>query len=87
MAAVDVAPGGGQHFARPLRWSADARMVSGDSAAIARTLDRKELEALPTSARNITQLLAIEPGVSADIGSCSNDNASIAERQRRTDDQ
>ena len=45
----------------------------------ARTLDRRELEALPTSARNITQLLAIEPGVSADISELlSNDNASIS---------
>ena len=54
-------------------------MVSGDSATIARTLDRNELESLPTSARNITQLLAIEPGVSADISELlSNDNASIS---------
>ena len=59
--------------------TADGRMLSADSAAIARTLDRKELEALPTSARNITQLLAIEPGVSADISELlSNDNASIS---------
>ena len=59
--------------------TADGRMVTADSAAIARTLDRKELEALPTSARNITQLLAIEPGVSADISELlSNDNASIS---------
>jgi hypothetical protein len=59
--------------------SADGRMVNADSATIARTLDRKELEALPTSARNITQLLAIEPGVSADISELvSNDNASIS---------
>jgi outer membrane receptor protein involved in Fe transport len=58
---------------------ADARMISADSAAVVRTLDRKELEGLPTSARNITQLLAIEPGVSADISELlSNDNASIS---------
>jgi hypothetical protein len=59
--------------------SADARMVSAESATIGRTLDRIELEALPTSARNITQLLAIEPGVSADLSELvSNDNASIS---------
>jgi hypothetical protein len=59
--------------------TADARMVSPTSAAIVRTLDAKELEALPTSARNFTQLLAIEPGVSADISEVlSNDNASIS---------
>jgi hypothetical protein len=59
--------------------SADARMVSANSATIVRTLDKKELDALPTSARNITQLLAIEPGVSADISELlSNDNASIS---------
>ena len=46
---------------------------------MARTLDQKELEALPTSARNFTQLLVIEPGVSADISELlSNDNASIS---------
>ena len=44
-----------------------------------RTLDRRELESLPTSARNFTQLLVIEPGVSADISELlSNDNASIS---------
>jgi hypothetical protein len=59
--------------------TADAGMISPDSATISRTLDRRELEALPTSARNITQLLAIEPGVSADISELlSNDNASIS---------
>ena len=67
------------NIAEAVAVSADARMVSGDSAAIARTLDRKELDSLPTSARNITQLLAIEPGVSADISELlSNDNASIS---------
>ena len=46
---------------------------------VVRTLDQKELEALPTSARNFTQLLVIEPGVSADISELlSNDNASIS---------
>ena len=59
--------------------TADARMISANSAAIVRTLDRHELDGLPTSARNITQLLAIEPGVSADISELlSNDNASIS---------
>jgi hypothetical protein len=59
--------------------NADARMVVTDSATIVRTLDQRELESLPTSARNITQLLAIEPGVSADISELlSNDNASIS---------
>jgi hypothetical protein len=58
---------------------AESRMLSLSSATIQRTLDRKELEALPTSARNITQLLAIEPGVTADISELlSNDNASIS---------
>ncbi len=57
----------------------DAPMISPTSATIVRTLDRRELESLPTSARNITQLLAIEPGVSADISELlSNDNASIS---------
>lgn len=51
-------------------------MVSAESATIGRTLDRLELEALPTSARNVTQLLAIEPGVSANISELlSNDIA------------
>src|SRR5262245_5550964 len=59
--------------------NADARMVVTDSATIVRTLDQRELESLPTSARNITQLLAIEPGVSADISELlSNDNPSIS---------
>jgi hypothetical protein len=58
---------------------ADAEMVSSGSMTVARTLDQKELEALPTSARNFTQLLVIEPGVSADISELlSNDNASIS---------
>src|SRR5499426_1874552 len=59
--------------------TANAEMVSSGSATIVRTLDRKELEGLPTSARNFTQLLVIEPGVSADISELlSNDNASIS---------
>ena len=57
----------------------DASMVTPTSATIVRTLDQRELESLPTSARNITQLLAIEPGVSADVSELlSNDNASIS---------
>jgi hypothetical protein len=59
--------------------TANAEMVSSGSATIVRTLDRRELEGLPTSARNFTQLLVIEPGVSADISELlSNDNASIS---------
>ncbi|HKQ72285.1 MAG TPA: carboxypeptidase-like regulatory domain-containing protein [Blastocatellia bacterium] len=59
--------------------TANAEMGSSGSATIVRTLDRKELEGLPTSARNFTQLLVIEPGVSADISELlSNDNASIS---------
>ncbi len=57
---------------------ANAEMVSS-SATVVRTLDRKELEGLPTSSRNFTQLLVIEQGVSADISELlSNDNASIS---------
>ncbi len=59
--------------------TANAEMVSSGSATVVRTLDQKELENLPTSARNFTQLLVIEPGVSADISELlSNDNASIS---------
>jgi hypothetical protein len=59
--------------------TANAEMVSSTSATVVRTLDRRELESLPTSARNFTQLLVIEPGVSADISELlSNDNASIS---------
>jgi hypothetical protein len=58
---------------------ANAEMVSSTSATVVRTLDRKELEGLPTSSRNFTQLLVIEPGVSADISELlSNNNASIS---------
>ncbi len=58
---------------------ANAEMISSSSATIVRTLERRELEALPTSSRNFTQLLVIEPGVSADISELlSNDNASIS---------
>ncbi len=59
--------------------TADAEMVSSNSATTIRTLDSRELESLPTSSRNFTQLLVIEPGVSADISELlSNDNASIS---------
>ena len=59
--------------------SEGAEMVSTSSATIVRALDRRELDSLPTSARNFTQLLVIEPGVSADISELlSNDNASIS---------
>jgi hypothetical protein len=37
-------------------------MVSATSATVIKTLDKRELEALPTSSRN-TQLLIIEPGL------------------------
>ena len=58
---------------------ANAEMVSSGSMTVVKTLDQKELDALPTSARNFTQLLVIEPGVSADISELlSNDNASIS---------
>ncbi len=58
---------------------ADAEMVSSTSATVIKTLDKRELEALPTSSRNFTQLLIIEPGVSADISELlGNDNASIS---------
>ena len=58
---------------------ANAEMVSSGSMTVPRTLDQKELDSLPTSARNFTQLLVIEPGVSADISELlSNDNASIS---------
>ncbi len=67
------------NVAEAVEVTADARMITDGSATIGRTLDQKELESLPTSARNITQLLAIEPGVSADISELlSNDNASIS---------
>jgi len=57
----------------------DAQMVSATSATVIKTLDKRELEALPTSSRNFTQLLVIEPGVSADISELlSNNNASIS---------
>ena len=59
--------------------TANAEMLSQGSATMVRTLDRRELEGLPTLARNFTQLLVIEPGVSADISELlSNDNASIS---------
>ena len=45
----------------------DAEMISSTSAAVVRDLAVKELEGLPTSSRNFTQLLVIQPGVSADI--------------------
>ena len=58
---------------------AEAEMVSANSATIVRALNQRELEALPTSSRNFTQLLVIEPGASADISELlSNNNASIS---------
>jgi hypothetical protein len=59
--------------------TASADMVSSGSATIVRTLNREELDHLPTSARNFTQLLITEPGVSADLSDLlSNNNASIS---------
>jgi hypothetical protein len=59
--------------------TADASMLSLNQATHARTLDSRELQDLPTSARNFTQLLVIEPGVSADVSELlSNDNASVS---------
>jgi hypothetical protein len=78
MGTVDVALEVGQ-MTEAVEVTADAAMVSSSSATIVRTLDSKELESLPTSARNFTQLLVIEPGVSADLSDLlSNDNASIS---------
>src|SRR5688500_10321406 len=78
MATVDAALEVGG-LAETVDVVASAEMVSSGSMTVARTLDQKELEALPTSARNFTQLLVIEPGVSADISELlSNDNASIS---------
>jgi len=58
---------------------AQVDMVTINIATHVRTLDRRELDSLPTSARNFTQLLVIEPGVSSDISELlSNDNASIS---------
>jgi hypothetical protein len=58
--------------------TAEGAMVAS-SATVVRTIDQKELESLPTSARNFTQILVIEPGVSADISDLlSNNNASIS---------
>lgn len=59
--------------------TANAAMTSRESATIVRTLDQRELEQLPTSSRNFTQLLVTEPGVSADLSDLvSNNNASIS---------
>ncbi len=59
--------------------TADSDMASRNSATVVRELDAHELESLPTTSRNFTQLLLIEPGVSADISELlSNNNASIS---------
>lgn len=59
--------------------SANAEMVSSASSTMVRTLDRKELESLPTSSRNFTQLLMIETGVSANISELlDNSNSSVS---------
>ena len=78
MATVDVALELGA-LAEAVEVIGNAEMVSSGSMTVQRTLDQKELDSLPTSARNFTQLLVIEPGVSADISELlSNDNASIS---------
>ena len=59
--------------------TADTELLTTNSAEIVRSVDQLELESLPTSARNFTQLLATEPGVSADLSPLlSNNNASIS---------
>ena len=59
--------------------AANAEIISANSATIVNTLTQRELEAIPTSSRNFTQLLVIAPGVSADISELlSNNNASIS---------
>ena len=78
MATVDVTLEVGG-LAEAVQVVANAEMVASGSMTVQRTLDQKELDSLPTSARNFTQLLVIEPGVSADISELlSNDNASIS---------
>jgi hypothetical protein len=78
MATVDVTLEIGT-LAEAVQVVANAEMVSSGSMTVTRTLDQKELDSLPTSARNFTQLLVVEPGVSADISELlSNDNASIS---------
>jgi hypothetical protein len=78
MSTVDVTLDVGG-LAEAVQVTANAEMVSSGSMTVQRTLDQKELDSLPTSARNFTQLLVIEPGVSADISELlSNDNASIS---------
>ena len=77
MATLDVALEIGV-ITEAVEVTANTAMLSG-SMTTSRTLDQRELEALPTSARNFTQLLVTEPGVSADISELlSNDNASIS---------
>ncbi|RPJ49742.1 MAG: carboxypeptidase regulatory-like domain-containing protein, partial [Acidobacteria bacterium] len=78
MATVNVTMQLGE-IGQTVEVTSDAEMVSSTSATVIKTLDKRELEALPTSSRNFTQLLVIEPGVSADISELlSNDNASIS---------
>ena len=59
--------------------TADAEMVDSNSATVVRTLDNRELEFLPTAARNFTQLLIIQPGVTADLSeTLTNNNNNIS---------
>jgi hypothetical protein len=59
MAAVNVALEVGG-LAEAVEVVANADMVASNTMTVSRTLDQKELDALPTSARNFTQLLVIE---------------------------
>lgn len=78
MATVDLSLELGE-LQQTVEVEGDAEMVRSDSATIVRTLDQEELERLPTSARNFTQMLVIKAGVSADISELlSNNNASIS---------
>jgi hypothetical protein len=59
--------------------TADADMAQRESASIVKDIEGIELQNLPTSARNFTQLLLIEPGVSSDISEVlTNKNANIS---------
>lgn len=59
--------------------NADVEMVTRTSAAIALDLSPREIENLPTSSRNFTQLLLIEPGVTSDlVDPLSNKNSNVS---------
>ncbi|MGH9338839.1 MAG: TonB-dependent receptor domain-containing protein [Acidobacteriota bacterium] len=78
MATVDVVLELGE-ITQVVEVVAGAEIVSSTSSTVTKELSSRELEALPTSSRNFTQLLVIEPGVSGNISELlSNDNASIS---------